>query len=344
MGAVSPLLAIKEKMAEQGMTPGFIWIGTKKGVEREIIAKENILYYSIQTAKWRRYFSLKTLLAPFQFVVGLCQAWKIIKRFQPDLILSAGGFVSVPVIIAAKFLKKKTVVHQQDIVAGLANKIMSRFATMITVTFESSLQDFSKEKTVQTGNPYRSQILKGNEESAIKRFKLEPGVPTCLIFGGSLGAAWINRSIAAMVPSLTAFCQIIHVVGRGKVQSGLEEYSRYHQYEYLFEELADAYAIADLVVARAGLSTLTELTALRKPTILIPIPDNQQEKNAEYFVQKQAAVRINQKTTTPEELGDLIKKLLDSPERLAQLSVNIKEMMPRDAAEKYLDLIKKLVV
>jgi UDP-N-acetylglucosamine--N-acetylmuramyl-(pentapeptide) pyrophosphoryl-undecaprenol N-acetylglucosamine transferase len=344
IGAVSPLLAIKEKMEEQGIAAEYLWIGTKTGVEREVIQKENIPYKAIFAAKLRRYFSFQLFLDPFRFVCGFFQARSIIKKFQPDLILSAGGFVSVPVVIAANWLKKKTIIHQQDIVPGLANKIMARYATLITVSFEASLKDFPKEKTVQIGNPCRLKLLKGTKESALKRFSLEENLPTLLILGGSLGAEWINENISAIVADLSDVCQIIHVVGRGNVRPAVAGVIRYHQYEYLFEELADAYAVADLVIARAGLSTLTELTVLHKPAILIPIPDNQQEKNAEYFSSKNAVILEKQKETDQSDLLALIKNLLANPNTLERLSKNISDMMPNDATEKYVNLIKKTIV
>ncbi|MFH0779895.1 MAG: undecaprenyldiphospho-muramoylpentapeptide beta-N-acetylglucosaminyltransferase [Parcubacteria group bacterium] len=344
MGAVNPLLAIKEKLAEQQICSDFLWIGTKDGIEKELIAKENVPYQAISSAKLRRYFSWRNLAAPFVLIVAFFQAIFIIKKYHPDFILSAGGFVSVPVIWAGALLNKKSIIHQQDLCPGLANKLMAPFAYKITVAFESSLQNFPNKKTVFTGNPVRTELFSGSKDGAIKRFNLENNLPTVLILGGSLGAEKINELATGAIVELIKVCQIIHVTGKGNViewvdREKFKNFSRYQAYEYLSEELFDAYAAADLVVSRAGLSTLTELSVLAKPTVLIPIPDNQQEENAKYFAGRNAAVILDQSSATALEFAHLILDLLSNKASLERLSQNIKEIMLANAAENFVRLI-----
>lgn len=345
MGSVSPLLAIRDKMLEQNLNAKFIWVGTATGPEKMIIEKEGIEYHSIKSGKFRRYFSFQNFIDPLNALIGVFQSMKLIRKFKPDVILSAGGFVSVPLIIAGKLKRKKTFVHQQDIVPGLANKLMARYAKVITVSFKKSLDDFKGKNAKLTGNPVRQRIFQGNKDSALKTFQLESDLPTLVIMGGSLGAEKINQLVIDSVAKLIDFCQIIHLAGHGniiewvdKAQFG-DKASRYHVYEYIHEELPDLYAVADLIVCRAGLSTLTEIAALRKPSMLIPIPNNQQEVNSEYFSKQNAVISLKQDDLEAEEFVRLIKGMFDSNSSLENLSRNIADVMNSDASEKYIELI-----
>ena len=345
MGSVSPLLAIRDKMIEQNLNSKFIWVGTENGPEKNIIEKEGIEYRVIKSGKFRRYFSFKNFIDPFNVLLGIFQSMSLISKFKPDVILSAGGFVSVPLIIAGKLKGTKTFVHQQDIVPGLANKVMARYAKVITVSFKKSLDDFKGKNAKLTGNPVRPRIFQGNRETGLQTFQLEPELPTLVVMGGSLGAEKINQLVIESVAKLIDFCQIIHLAGQGniiewvdKAQFGAKA-SRYHVYEYIHEELPDLYAVADLIVCRAGLSTLTEIAALKKASMLIPIPNNQQEVNAEYFSKQNAVISLKQDDLDSEEFVRLIRGLFDSNSSLGNLSRNITDVMQPNAAERYVDLI-----
>ncbi len=348
IGGVSPLIAVKNDLQEKYPDMQSLWIGSEHGVEKDFVKKQGIEYRAIKTGKLRRYFSWQTFVEPFRIFYGTIQARKIIKNFQPDLILSAGGFVCVPAVLAGNWLKIKTVVHQQDVRKGLANKILTRFATKVTVTFEDSMKDFPENKTVLTGNPVRQNIFRGDREQALAKFNLQKDLPTLFICGGSLGAQKINELMTESITRLIEFCQIVHLTGKDNLiewvdRDKFSKADRYHAYEFFNEEMPDAYAIADLVVARAGLSTLTELTALTKPAIIVPIPNNQQEDNANYFVSKNAVMSLSQKSVTADEFVELIHDLFDTPSSLQRLSNNIKDMMPRNANENYLKLIEDLM-
>ncbi|MFZ5365227.1 MAG: undecaprenyldiphospho-muramoylpentapeptide beta-N-acetylglucosaminyltransferase [Patescibacteria group bacterium] len=338
MGSVMPLLAIKDAL--QNKNAEFFWIGTKNGPEREVIEKSGIRFYSIHSGKLRRYFSLATLIAPVLLIAGVCQSLRLILKFKPDIILAAGGYVGVPVVWAGWMLRKKIIVHQQDLIVGLANKLMTPLADKITVSLEEQKKCFPQNKVVVTGNPVRKMIFQGSKDSAIKRFGLLADLPTILVMGGGTGALAINKLIRQLLPELVRFCQIIHLTGPGKKL--YFQHRRYHSFEFLNQELADAFAAADLVISRAGFSALTELAALAKPVILIPLPNDDQLSNARYFETKKAAEIFDQEKMTGAELLKKIKTLLSDSQSAAALSGNIGQIMSRNAGRLFVDVINNL--
>lgn len=364
LGSVVPLLAVVQKLKEQKTESEFLWIGTKTGPEKELVESYKISFKAISSGKLRRYFSLKNFLDPFLIIVGFFQSIGIIRKFRPDLVLSAGGFVGVPVIWAAWFLGVKSIAHQQDLRPGLANKLVLSMVKKITVVFEESKNYFPRSKTVLIGNPVRPEIFSGNRERAKQFFHLEDNLPTILFLGGGTGSLTLNKIIIQSLKNLLEFFQVIHVTGKGKGLEGIKSEvksqaefkkivaeesgslinSRYHSYEFIIEEMKDAYMVADLVLSRAGLSTLSELAVLGKPTILIPLPGHQEE-NAAYFRRNNAAIVLSQKDLIPEDLVGVIKTLINNKTELDTLGRNIKKIMPPDAAEKMarviLDVLKE---
>lgn len=347
MGSVSPLLAIKQEINHQPKDV-FLWLGTKNGPEKEIVQQAGIKYVSVPSGKLRRYWSWKNFTDIVLIISGFFKALWLIYRFQPDIVLTAGSFVCVPVVMAAAVLRKKIIVHQQDLVVGLANKIMKPFAHKITVSFDEMSEKFNQEKVVVTGNPVRKFLFDANKNSAVKKFNLQEDLPTVLIVGGGKGSQIINEIFINQAKQFTEFCQIIHVLGKGAQSMWLNhplvmQNSNYHTYEFLTDEMAAAYAAADLVVCRSGLSTLTELSALQKPTITIPIPNNQQVANAKFFNEKKAVVYVRQEDLAPQYIIDLIKDLLTNQQKLKSLTENIYNIMPQNSASKYVDLIYQVV-
>ncbi|MFA5021471.1 MAG: UDP-N-acetylglucosamine--N-acetylmuramyl-(pentapeptide) pyrophosphoryl-undecaprenol N-acetylglucosamine transferase [Patescibacteria group bacterium] len=337
MGSVSPLIAIFEQIKKQEPQSEFLWVATKDGPETTLISSYQIPIKKISAGKLRRYFSIKNLFDPFLVMAGFLQSLFIISRFKPQVVISAGGFVCVPLIWAAWLLRRPTLIHQQDIEPGLANKLMAPVANIITVTFEKSLADFGPKKTVWVGNPFRPDILEGNKEEGYKFFNFDPAIPTILITGGGTGAAGLNDLVLASVSGLVQFCQVIHLTGgRTKEQA---THSRYRSYDFLTDQLKNAYAISDLVISRAGLATLTELVALKKPAIIIPMARSHQEKNALEFFRNNAVAMLSQEGLTPESFVLAIKQLLFDSAELNNLSRNIAKMMPLDATEKIIKMI-----
>lgn len=352
MGSVSPLLALADMFREtRGVsTDTFFWIGTRHGPEAHVVELAKIPFQGISSAKWRRYVSLTNLFDVFQFIRGYQEAKKILKRFQPDVVLTAGGYVCVPVARAAYRLKIPHFVHQQDIVPGLANRIMAKHATRITVTFSSSLAHFPQEKTVLTGNPIRQDILHGSKDQAREIFGFKDDVPVILCMGGGTGALALNQLIVQSLVPLTQRYQILHLTGALKEIPPEQlpilppfQQVRYKQYGFLDQEMKHALALADLVICRAGISTATELVYLGKPTVMIPIPNSHQVANAKWFYKQNAVVMLEQKTLTAKQFIASIDTLFVHPWRLSTLSHNIKTMMKLDAGERILKEVERVV-
>lgn len=338
MGSVMPLIAIKDDLRSKEAE--FLWLGTKNGPERRVVEKAGVKFQDISSAKLRRYFSWKTLAAPFLFAAGFFQSLLVILKFKPDLILTAGGFVCVPVAFAGFVLRKRIIVHQQDLTVGLANKLMAPLASIITVSLEILKKEFSEKKTIVIGNPVRKNIFSGSRDSAAERFGLENGLPVVLVLGGGTGSTAINNIINQTLPELVEFCQVIHVTGPGKNIDFKSQ--RYHSFEFLNEDLADAYAVADLVISRAGFGALTELSALGKPAILIPLPNKDQIKNSEYFLKHEAAEVLTERDLTVRKLKEEIKALIENDPERQKLSKNIGEILSKNANASYQAIIEKV--
>lgn len=336
-GSVVPLLAIKEEIEKRGIKADYLWLGTLEGPEKELVEAEKINFQPIVSAKIRRYFSLKNIFAPLLLLMAFSQASQKVFKFNPDIILTAGSFVAVPVAWAGKLFGKKVVIHQQDLSKGLANKLMAPFADIVTVTFEDSLKDFGS-KAVCVGNPVRGDFLKGSNVEAIKKFNLEKDLPTVLIMGGGTGARALNNIVKDSVGELVHFCQVIHITGKGKKVNVYDE--RYHTFEFLTDDYSHAFAAADIIVCRAGLGTFTELVHLGKPAIVIPLPDTHQEDNAKYFEAKKSVLVLAQENLNAESLVKEVKKLLANKTKQKELSEGLSKVMKKNAQEKIVELLK----
>ena len=334
-GSVSPLLAIAQEIKKAKPDTAFLFVGTKKGSPEKTMIKPfpYIKYQSIASGKLRRYFSLRNLMDLFLILKGFIQSFFVILKFKPQAMLSAGAFVSVPLAWAAWMLKVPVFIHQQDVRPGLANKLMAKISKKITVSFEKSLKSFSKNKTILTGNPVSPQILAGDKQKAIKKFDLKSNWPCLLIMGGGTGALKINQTIEKIIPDLIKFCQVVHLTGSQKM-SGKFIHDNYHRFEFLEQEdLANIYLSADLVISRAGLGALTELSILKKPAIIIPIPDSHQEDNANYFDEKKAIVLLKNKKINSQKLLKKVKELILDNKQRALLSLNISKLANIDASK-----------
>lgn len=326
-------------------------MGTKTGPERQMAEKEGFRFVAIPAGKWRRYFSWRNIAAPVAVMAGFFAALKILSRFRADCVFGTGSFVQVPVVWAAKLKKIPVVLHQQDIVPNMANKICELAASRITVTFGSSLKSFSsniglfyrktrQDKIVLTGNPFRESYRQSSREGALKFFGLSEDFPTLLVLGGGTGSEFINALIQTIRPELTKVVQVIHSTGSGK-QKSQPDGDNYRSFEFI-DHMAEAYAAADIVLARGGLSTITELSNLKKFSIIIPLPDSPQEQNAWYLAYRKAAIVLEQRRIAPENFVRLIRKLLFEPEFQSELKRNIGEIMPKESGRKIAEIITKL--
>lgn len=274
------------------------YIGSKKGIEKEMIRTiDGVDYFEISTGKLRRYFSLENFIDIFKVIKGIVDSLFILKKIKPDFIFSKGGFVSVPVCIAAKILKIPTILHESDLTPGLANKINIKFSKFIFTTFKETLKFLPPNKSKQIGVIVREKIYSGNKEKAYSLLKSKSNKPTILVIGGSLGSKVINEYIWNNVKKFTEYFQIIHVVGKNFYNYSIEE-KGYHQFEFLKEDLFDIFKITDFAITRAGANSIYEFLALDIPTILIPLGTNQsrgdQIQNANYFKNNNFSKVINE--------------------------------------------------
>lgn len=351
-GPVAPLLAVAEKIKLHHVQAEFLLVGTRSGPERLMAEEANLPFVAISAGKWRRYFSLKNLLTPFQLAAGCWQAWKLMKRFRPDCMFGAGSFVQVPVAWVAWLLGVPVVLHQQDFQPSLANRLCQVPARKITVTFEQSLSDFASgwglfykkskaPKIVWTGNPSRFNLRGLKREEGLKAFGLRNDLPTLLVLGGGTGAGFLNQLIVRCLPELSRVVQIIHSTGPGK--SAAPAQPDYHPYEFI-KQAELAYAAADIVLCRAGMSTITELSNLQKVSIIVPMPDSHQEQNALFLLRRQAALVVPQSALDEHFLVRIIRKLLFDPKTQALFRQNITGIMPKQAAEKIAEIIETLAI
>lgn len=303
-GHVTPNLALLPRLRAEGYEVHYI--GTAEGIEKSLVGGlEGVTYHAISAGKLRRYFSLKNLTDPFKVVGGVFQARRIISRVKPDVVFSKGGFVSVPVVIAAKG-KAPIVAHESDYTPGLANKITAKLADKVCVTFEDTLK-YVGEKGVHTGTPIRPELYRGDRQRGLDFAGFSGERPVLLVMGGSQGAQAINDALRAALPKLTRMFDIIHLCGRGKLDESISE-PGYVQYEYISDELPDLFAAADIILSRAGANAIFEFLALAKPALLIPLPlsasRGDQILNAGYFARKGYAMTMDQGGLTPDSLFD----------------------------------------
>ena len=337
MGSVSPLLAVAAELLARDAATEFLFVGTTDGPEREAVESYKIPFQAIAAGKLRRYFDWRNLTDPWRVAQGFFQAKKILKSFRPDAVMVAGAYVGVPLAWAAKLSGVPVLVHQQDIETGLANKLMANAAKKITVSFDISLKDFPADKVILTGNPLREEFYHCDRDKSRDFFHLRDDQPVVLITGGGTGSQNINDWTMRALPKIVKFAQVIHTTGIGKGKAFESE--NYHQYEFLKHEMPEALCVADLVVCRAGLSTLTELAVCGKPAVIIPMHATHQEHNAAYYRQRSAAVVLSEPSLNAEVLAETLRDLLANKEKLSQLSGNIKKIMPTDGAKRVADAL-----
>ncbi len=268
-GHVTPNIAMIPTLKEQGYKISYI--GSHEGIEKKLIEELGIPYYSISSGKLRRYFDWKNLSDPFKVLKGYHDSRKLLKKLKPDVVFSKGGFVTVPVVLAAKHKNIPAIIHESDMTPGLANKICIPAATKVCCNFPETVSQLPADKAVLTGTPIRQELLQGNKLAGLKFTGFTSDKPVLMVIGGSLGASSVNDAIRKILPELLKTFQVIHLCGKGKLDESLNGTEGYLQYEYIKEELADLFALADLVISRAGANAICEIGALKKPNLLIPL-------------------------------------------------------------------------
>ena len=268
-GHVTPNLALLPALRERGYD--IRYIGSKEGIEKKLIQDAGIPYDGISSGKLRRYFDLKNFTDPFRVLKGFGEARKLLKKYRPDVIFSKGGFVSVPVVLAAKRLKIPVIIHESDMTPGLANRISFPAASKVCCNFPETLQNLPPEKAVATGCPIRAELLSGSRLRGLELTGFSPDQPVLLVIGGSLGSVKVNAAVRQALPRLLETFQVLHICGKKNLDESLKGTPGYRQFEYVSEPLKDLFALADVVISRAGANAICELLALRKPNLLIPL-------------------------------------------------------------------------
>lgn len=268
-GHVTPNIALLPYLKEAGFEVSYI--GSYDGIEKRLINDFNIPYYGIATGKFRRYFDIKNFTDPFRVLKGFNEAKKILKTISPDVVFSKGGFVSVPVVRAAASLGIPCIIHESDMTPGLANKLCIPVASKVCCNFPETINLLPEGKAVLTGSPIREELALGSKEAALSMCDFHNTKPVILVIGGSLGANSINQCVRKALPILLEKYQIVHICGKEKIDNLLLNTPGYKQFEYVKEELKDLFAMADIVISRAGANAICELLALNKPNLLIPL-------------------------------------------------------------------------
>ena len=338
-GHVTPNIALIPRLLELGYD--IQYIGSYQRIEKELIEPFGIPYHGISSGKLRRYFSVQNFTDPFRVLKGFGEAKRLIKELQPDVIFSKGGFVSVPVVLAGKHNKVPTIIHESDMTPGLANKIAIPSATKVCCNFPETLEHLPKDKAVLTGSPIRQELLSGNRIAAMDLCHFSADKPVILVIGGSLGSVAVNNAVRLALPELLEHFQIVHLCGKGKVDDSLTSMKGYTQFEYIKDELRDIFALADIVISRAGANAICELLALRKPNLLIPLSANasrgDQILNARSFERQGFSMVLEEEELTKESLLEAVRKLYNDRSRFMDA---MRDSNQQNSIDTIIDLIE----
>ncbi|MCD8299714.1 MAG: undecaprenyldiphospho-muramoylpentapeptide beta-N-acetylglucosaminyltransferase [Clostridiales bacterium] len=340
-GHVTPNIALLPGLKKLGYE--IFYIGSYQGIEKELIEKEGIPYYPISSGKLRRYFDPKNISDPFKVIKGYRQSRKLMRKLKPDIVFSKGGFVSVPVVLAAKHSRIPVIIHESDITPGLANKLAIPSASKVCCNFPETLEHLPEGKAVVSGSPIRRELLTGDPEKARIYTGFTSDKPVILVIGGSLGSVTVNEAVRKLLPTLLKSWQVIHLCGKGNLDPTLNNAPGYVQYEYIRDELPDLFALSDLMISRAGANAICELLALCKPNILIPLSKaasrGDQILNANSFKKQGFSYVIEEEELSDESLSEAITHVWEHKDSYITA---MKESRKTDAIEIILDLIETL--
>lgn len=340
-GHVTPNIALLPTLRE--LNYDIHYIGSYNGIERKLIEEMDIPYYGIDSGKLRRYFDPKNFTDPFKVLHGYKQARKLIKHLKPDVIFSKGGFVTVPVVISAHRKHIPVIIHESDMTPGLANKLCIPSADKVCCNFPETMRHLPENKAVLTGSPIRQELLSGNKLNALNFCGFTANKPVLMIIGGSQGSAVVNDAMRGILPELLKKFQVIHLCGKGKLDSSLDHLEGYIQFEYVKKELADLFALTDVCVSRAGANAICEILALRKPNLLIPLSANasrgDQILNADSFENQGFSEVLTEDQLAPTILISRIMKLYNNR---ADYIAAMETSEQSDAISKIISLIEDL--
>lgn len=339
-GHVTPNIALVPKLKEAGFE--IKYIGSYNGMEKELVENAGLPYYGISSGKLRRYFSWKNFSDPFRVIKGYFEAKKIIKKYKPDVVFSKGGFVTVPVVFAAHKYNVPVIIHESDMTPGLANKLAIKKATKVCHNFPETAQHLGS-KAVHTGSPIRQELFEGNRITALDMCGFTANKPVIMVTGGSLGAENVNKLIRQALPELLKKFQVAHLCGKGKVDVSLKDTEGYAQFEYIRNEMKDFFAMADLIISRAGANSICEISALKKPNILIPLSAKasrgDQILNARSYAKQGFSEMLDEDVATSQDLIDMVNKVYDN--KSSYISAMDKSSCT-SGVDKIVELVKEL--
>ena len=340
-GHVTPNIALIPALKEAGFE--IHYIGSYEGMERSMIEKLGINYIGISSGKLRRYKSVKNLTDPFRVLKGFGESVKILKLIKPDVVFSKGGFVTVPVVFAAKRCKIPTIIHESDMSPGLANRLCIPKADYVLANFPEALEKLPKKKGILSGTPIRQELFEGDRERGLNFCGFTGAKPILLVVGGSLGALAVNEAVRKILPKLTEKFDVVHLCGKGKFDEDLKDVRGYKQFEYINEEMKDIFKITDIALSRAGANAICELLALRIPNVLIPLPAKasrgDQILNADSFKKQGFSEVLAEEDITAEGLLDIIYRTYDNRKEYIH---NMEKSSQTDSIKIIMDLINKL--
>ncbi len=351
-GHVYPGIAVAKELKRISGDLEVVFIGTAEGIEARIVPREGFHIEFIRSEGIVGRSIYRTMKSALKIPLSLKDSFVILRNLNPDVVFGVGGYCSGPVLMSAFAMRIPTIIHEQNTVPGLANKLLGKFVTVVAATYFESLEFFPKDKVYLTGNPIRDEILKGDRDKGYRTFGLDRERFTIFIFGGSSGASNINRAMSEALVYLEDYkdrIQFLHQTGERDFDSVREFYHargfRGAIIPFTYD-MADAYAAADLVISRAGATTLTELTACGKASILIPYPfaaGNHQEANARKLWDLSAAQMILDAELSGKRLADTIRYLLEDPDAIGEMERTSRSIGKPDATKKVLELIMRLI-
>ena len=352
-GHVYPAIAIANKIKEENPDAEILFVGTEKGIESEIVPKYGYELKTVTVQGFKRKIDVDNIKRVFKLFKGLEQSRKVVKKFKPDVVIGTGGYVSGPVLFNAAMSKVPTVVHEQNSFPGVTNKILAKMVTRVLTSFEDSHQRFpegTREKLVLTGNPVRKEILVARKSAARRTLGITEDKKMVLCYGGSGGSRKINDAMKLVVRNMVKD-DVAFIFATGKpyfeeFMNSIEDLNLkpYQKVVPYLEDMANALAASDLVIGSAGAISLAEITALGKPSIIIPkayTAENHQEYNAKSIENQGAGVAILEKNLTPESLNEAVTKLLGNKEELLEMPNRSKEIGKPEAIDLiYNEIIK----
>lgn len=357
-GHIYPSLSVVRSLrAKLNETPHeFVYIGSASPLE-QVLREEVTRYYRVSVGKYRRYFSLKNAADFYRTTWGFFQSLWILFREMPDVVFSKGGYVSVPVVLAAWVLRIPVVLHESDSVPGSSNRLLGKFANRVAVGFPSASGYFTPSQLIVTGNPVEPDIFDGNKDRILTKYGFTSSRPVILVYGGSQGSQSINYSIVAALGDIMEFAQVIHQTGDANIEEVNRESASkagvksgdtgYRAVAFLQgEDRFDAFAAADLVISRSGAASMAEFAALRKVCILVPLPgaaNDHQKMNAYAFAKEGGALVLEEGNLTKNLLVEKVKKLLFSLDLRQKMSENIARFFTPQSADVIADVILSLI-